>query len=181
MPRSVFKSASGHSVCWKTYNEPWIKGRPLLQGVPFFKTIHRTVLKFTPCGAHSVGRSRRCGDDQGLCPNYQLADSVSCKPFWGKGLTPNLFNFFLYWQAVMPRSVFNNASGHCVFILFNAVGWNLWCPLLSPTGGIQDKAASWGLWVSSLWLRGDVTETVLYHSAASCTLSSGYMRRLCWG
>jgi len=28
-----------------------IRERPLLQGVPSFKTVHRTVLKFTLCGA----------------------------------------------------------------------------------------------------------------------------------
>ena len=30
------------------------RGRPLLQGVPSSKTVRRTVLEFTPCGAHVV-------------------------------------------------------------------------------------------------------------------------------
>ncbi len=31
---------------------PILRGRPLLQVVPSFKTVHRTVLKFTPCRAY---------------------------------------------------------------------------------------------------------------------------------
>ncbi len=36
-----------------------VRERPLLQGVPSFKTVHRTVLKFTLCGAPDV-RGFRC-------------------------------------------------------------------------------------------------------------------------
>ena len=30
-----------------------LRGRPLVQGVPSPKTVHRTVFEFTPCGAFS--------------------------------------------------------------------------------------------------------------------------------
>ena len=36
------------------------RGRPLLQGVPSYKTVRWTVLKFTPCGAREAsGEFRR--------------------------------------------------------------------------------------------------------------------------
>ena len=35
---------------------------------PSFKIVHRTILKFTPCGAHKVGDFADCGQRQGLCP-----------------------------------------------------------------------------------------------------------------
>ena len=59
--------------------------RPLLQGVPSFKTVHRTVLKFTPCGAHDVRGFRSLRRATRAPPSTR-------KPFLGKGLTPNLFN-----------------------------------------------------------------------------------------
>ncbi len=45
------------------------RGRPLSQGVPSFKTVRRTVLKFTPCGAPEGKRVSPSADgDQGLRP-----------------------------------------------------------------------------------------------------------------
>ena len=45
-----------------------LRGRPLLQVVPSFKTVHRTVLKFTPCGRRQQGLSPSADGDKGRCP-----------------------------------------------------------------------------------------------------------------
>ena len=45
-----------------------IRERPLLQGVPSFKIVHRTILKFTLCGAHDVGAVALCGGRQWAPP-----------------------------------------------------------------------------------------------------------------
>ena len=39
------------SACQKSHI--LLRGRPLVQGVPSPKTVHRTVFEFTPCGAFS--------------------------------------------------------------------------------------------------------------------------------
>ena len=39
--------------CFHGLINPTGRGRPLLQGVPSSKTVHRTVFEFTPCGAPS--------------------------------------------------------------------------------------------------------------------------------
>ena len=65
----VIKSAARpmlRSVCQKSI---CLRGRPLLQGVPSFKTVHRTVLKFTPCGALlRQGISPSAEGDKGALP-----------------------------------------------------------------------------------------------------------------
>ena len=55
---------------WNAEREIWllIRERPLLQGVPSFKIVHRTILKFTLCGAHDVGAFAVCGRRRGFHP-----------------------------------------------------------------------------------------------------------------
>ena len=67
------------------------RGRPLLQGVPSYKTVRRTVLEFTPCGAHVVIRiSLSAESDKGSALDPQAF-------FTRKSLAKNLF---VLWQGL---------------------------------------------------------------------------------
>ncbi len=54
-PHIVWRSIMERGKIARSYQ----RERPLLQGVPSFKIVHRTILKFTLCGAHVVFRGRR--------------------------------------------------------------------------------------------------------------------------
>ena len=69
--------------------QPVRRGRPLSQGAPYPKTVHRTVLRFTPCGgiASKVFRTLRSATRDsvsGLCHPLKRVDgnfSLLCKNF----------------------------------------------------------------------------------------------------
>ncbi len=95
------------------------RGRPLLQGVPSFKTVHRTVLKFTPCGALlRQGISHSAEYDQRLClwnsQPLEKAGETFNSPFGGhtltfstdckRGIIPLFFYFPEYISLSFPSA-----------------------------------------------------------------------------
>ena len=86
------------------------KGRPLLQGVPLSKTVHRTVFEIHPCGAlcncgvtpHSVGRCRTATKGTGLLSLPHTPPEGAASDL--TGTSPLSFGHLpILWGVTLPK------------------------------------------------------------------------------